>query len=249
LGLFDIATPLLDWLDHAVAAVVPTAGRLVVWGLLAGALSMSLYALLSPQSRLQRVKEQALEARRALDLHDGSLAEARPLIRRAIGCSMKQLGLVFLPAVVASFPLLFLLVWLHGSFTYVAPAEPEQIAVRTEPPGYDAELVVKEPGSAVEEPGKEGYYLVVRDGRERVLEERRLEAPVTVLHKKQWWNLLVANPLGYLAESSPLDQVSIDLPRREVLDFGPQWLRTWEFVFLTSLVAVSLLIKTGFRLV
>lgn len=249
MGLFDIAAPLLDWLDHAVALVVPAAGRLVVWGLLAGAVSMSLYALISPQGRLQRVKEEALAARRALDLHDGSLAEARPLIRRAIGCSMKQLGLVFLPAIVASFPLLFLLVWLHGSFTYAAPAEPEKIAVKTEPPGYDAELVQKRPQSAAEGAVEEGYFLVVRDGRERVLEARRLEAPVTVLHKKQWWNLLVANPLGYLADTSPVDQVSIALPRREVLDFGPQWLRTWEFVFLTSLVVVSLLIKTGFRLV
>jgi hypothetical protein len=82
-----------------------------------------------------------------------------------------------------------------------------------------------------------------------VVLERPLSAPVTVLHKTQWWNVLVANPLGYLPPDSPLDRVEIDLPRRELLPFGPWWLRTWEFVFFTTLVAVSLVIKMLFRLV
>src|SRR3546814_14368405 len=72
---------------------------------------------------------------------------------------------------------------------------------------------------------------------------------LTSLHKEQWWNVLIANPLGYLAADSPLELVEIDLPRREVLPFGPWWLRTWEFVFFTTLVAASLAIKLLFRLV
>src|SRR3546814_19779777 len=72
---------------------------------------------------------------------------------------------------------------------------------------------------------------------------------LTSLHKEQWWNVLIANPLGYLAADSPLELVEIALPRREVLPFGPWWLRTWEFVFFTTLVAASLAIKLLFRLV
>lgn len=248
-GFFDLPAPLLTWLDQQMASLLPAAGRLVVWGLLAAALSMALYALLSPQRHLQRVRAQAVDTRRALDRFEGGFAEARPLMAAMFAASLKQLALVLTPAVLASLPLLFMLVWLYGAFGYVLPAAAGGIGLRTQPAGYQA--AVQQSGI----PGNLGLgaetmpSLVVHDGRGRVIDERPLTAPVTVLHKKQWWNTLIANPLGYLAPDSPLDAVEIDLPRREILSLGPWWLRTWEFVFFTTLVAVSLAIKMFFRLV
>lgn len=248
-GVFDLAGPVLSWLDQAVAPVVPTAGRLILWGLVAAAFSMALYALLSPQQRLRRVREEAVDARRALDSYEGSFAEARPLIGAMFATSMKQLGLVLTPAVLASLPLLFILVWLHGTFAYVLPERADQVNLQTEPVGYAANVQRSQMASSSGAMVKEFPSLVVRDGRGHVVEERPLNAPVTSLHKQQWWNVLIANPLGYLADDSPLEWVEIDLPRREVLPVGPWWLRTWEFVFFTTLVAVSLAIKLLFRLV
>lgn len=249
MGILDVATPLFEWLDQALAGLVPVFWRLVLWGAIAAIVSMSLYALLSPQRRLRRVREEAVEARRALDLHDGSLAAARPLIGRMFATSMKQLALVFLPAVVASLPILFLLVWLSNAFTYVPFEEAGKVSLKTDPPGYKAEVLQAEVESSSGLEVRGDHYLAVRDGRGRVVVERRLTAPVATLHKKQWWNGLIANPLGYLDAGSPIENVTIGLPRREVLDVGPWWMRTWEFVFLTTLVVVSLTIKLAFRLV
>lgn len=256
LGLFDLAGPVLSWLDQALAAIVPAAGRLVLWGLVAAVLSMALYAALSPQHRLRRVRDDAVDARRALDRFEGSFEEARPLMARMFATSMKQLGLVLAPAVLASLPLLFMLAWLHGAFSYALPARADAVDLRTLPEGYEASV---QPSQVASSAGLSGTYsavpvadppsLVVRDGRGRVVEERPLNAPVTTLHKEQWWNLLIANPLGYLAEDSPLEWVEIDLPRRELLPVGPWWMRTWEFIFFTTLVAASLAIKFLFRLV
>lgn len=249
LGLFDLAGPVLSWLDQALAAIVPAAGRLVLWGLVAAILSMALYAALSPQQRLRRIRDEAVAARRALDRFEGSFAEARPLMATMFATSMKQLGIVLAPAVLASLPLLFMLAWLHGAFGYVLPEPPGAVDLRTLPAGYEATVQRNDAADNSSERRADAPVLVVRDGRGRVVEERPLEAPVTTLHKEQWWNLLIANPLGYLAEDSPLEWVEIDLPRREVLPFGPWWLRTWEFVFFTTLVAASLTIKLLFRLV
>jgi hypothetical protein len=249
LGFFDLPAPLLTWLDQQMAAFLPAAGRLVVWGVTAAVLSMALYTLLSPQRRLKRVRTQAVEARRALDRFDGSFAEARPLMAAMFTSSSKQLAMVFTPAVIASLPLLFLLVWLYGAFGYVLPSSAGGVGFRTQPAGY---LAAVQPSVAPDsfQPGSEAMpSLVVHDAGGRVVDERPLSAPVTVLHKKKWWNLLISNPLGYLAPDSPLDLVEIDLPRREVLPFGPWWLRTWEFVFFTTLVVVSLAIKLLFRVV
>ena len=249
LGLFDLAAPLLSWLDQALASVVPAAGRLVLWGLVAAAFSMALYAALSPQQRLRRIREQAVAARRALDRHDGSFAEARPLMAAMFATSMKQLAVVLAPAVLASLPLLFMLVWLHGAFGYTLPQQTQRLDLRTQPEGYEATVHQNGAQTYSGITVAEAPSLVVRDGGGHIVEERPLHTPVTSLHKRQWWNVLIANPLGYIADASPLEAVEIDLPRREVLPFGPWWLRTWEFVFFTTLVATSLVIKLFFRLV
>ena len=62
-------------------------------------------------------------------------------------------------------------------------------------------------------------------------------------------NVFTANVGNLLPGEETTTEVEIDLPRREVLPFGPWWLRTWEFVFFTTLVAASLAIKLLFRLV
>ncbi|HMA14852.1 MAG: hypothetical protein ACM35H_11775 [Bacteroidota bacterium] len=249
MGLFDLAGPALTWLDRALAAAVPDAGRLVLWGLFAAAVSMALYAVLSPQHRLRRVREDAVAARHALDQHEGSFEEARPLMARMFATSMKQLGLVLMPAVVASLPMLFMLTWLYGAFSYTLPDQPGAVDLRTAPTGYEASIRPSQLASSAPVAVAGAPTLVVQDGRGRVVDERPLSAPVTTLHKERWWNVLIANPIGYLADDSPLELVEIDLPRREVLSVGPWWMRTWEFVFFTTLVAASLAIKLLFRLV
>src|SRR3546814_15192332 len=103
-----MAGPGLSWHDQAVAPVVPASVRLVLCGLVASALSMALYAALSPQQRLRRIRDEAVEARHALDRHEGSFEEARPLMAAMFATSLKQLAVVLLPAVLASLPLRFM---------------------------------------------------------------------------------------------------------------------------------------------
>ena len=75
-----------------------------------------------------------------------------------------------------------------------------------------------------------------------------LAAPVPTIHKKQWWNRLIGNPLGYLPADSDIDAIEIALPERDYLGFGPSWLRPWYVLFFTILVVGSLAIKMAFRI-
>ena len=72
-----------------------------------------------------------------------------------------------------------------------------------------------------------------------------LEQNIAVIHKQQWWNFLVANPLGYLPEDSTIEQITIDLPERQVLNFGSGWMRGWMFTFFVTF----LLSSVGFKFV
>jgi hypothetical protein len=69
-----------------------------------------------------------------------------------------------------------------------------------------------------------------------------------VLHERQWWNALIANPAGYLPDGHPADVVHLDLPHREILPFGPGWMRGWAFPYFVLLIAGSLALKFVWRI-
>ncbi|NIA67435.1 hypothetical protein HBA54_02410 [Pelagibius litoralis] len=251
-GLLDLTSPFLSTLDQPLAALLPAAGRLAVWGLVAASLSMALYALLSPQRRLRGVKAAAAEARQALDDHEGGVAEAMPLIGRMFRSALAQLGLVLGPAVLASLPVLFMIVWLSGTYGHFLPDSITAVDLRVEPSGLAARWLPEE-GGEVGNPPSTAPRIQVIDAADQVIETVEIDAAVTSLHKRQWWNSLIANPLGYLPAEGVLERIDIDLPRQEVLSLGsdwlPGWMRGWEAVFFAALLAASLAIKFIFRLV
>ena len=112
MGIFDVPAPLFAWLDsHASSFASPTL-RLILWALVSAVISMGLYWLLSPQAKIADVKSRAVEARRALDAYDGEFAGAWPRISEMLRLSLQQVGIVTIPAVLASLPILCVLVWL-----------------------------------------------------------------------------------------------------------------------------------------
>jgi hypothetical protein len=92
-----------------------------------------------------------------------------------------------------------------------------------------------------------GAHLELMDADDEVLVTLPPPAPVGVVHQRRWWNVLLGNPAGYLPPGE-VDAVEIDLPRREYLPFGPDWLRGWIPLFFAVVIAVSLLLKVLWRL-
>lgn len=246
MGLLDLPAPVLAWLDGAFGLAAPPTLRLVIWGVIGAVVSMGLYWALSPQARIARVKAEALRARRALDAYDGPFAGAWPLMRDMLRLAFRQLGLVTWPAVVASLPVLCLLVWISSSYGYgfpeAAPA-PAEVAVRTFPEQLEARLV----GDSGD-PARARLEVVLADPSGRIVERVPLAAPITSLHKRQWWNALIGNPAGYLPDDAPVDWIELDLPERQYLPLGPAWARSWYVVFFAALLAASLAIKLAARI-
>ena len=239
MGLLDLPAPLFAGLDGLLSNFASPTLRLVIWGVIAAVLSMGAYWLLSPQKRIAQAKADAIAARRELDAYDGEFADAWPLIGRVLSAAVRQLGLVTGPAVLASVPVLALLVWLSTAYGYAFPGDAD-IPVRTLP----------EAGAARAQPvqAPSGPQVEVLDDAGNVVERIALSAPVPTIHKRQWWNALVGNPIGYLPDSSPLESIELGLPQREYLTVGPAWLRAWYVVFLGVLLAASLAIKFAARI-
>ncbi len=246
MGIFDLPAPLFAWVDTLEAPLLPPLGRLVVWGILGALLSMSLYRFLSPQQRIARGKREIVESRQRLYACDGEFADAWPLMRNMLAVALRQVGRITLPAVVASVPLISLLTWLSTHYGYAYPPPGEAPRIEVVPPALQAEWVGK---PRPEQPAAPSApHIVVTDADKKMLTTVALNAPVPTLHKQQWWNLFLGNPAGYLPDDTPVQRINVDLPEKEFLHFGPNWIRGWEFSFFVSLLIVSIAMKVLIRI-
>lgn len=238
MALFDLPAALFGWMDGLLSALPPLV-RLLLWAMLGALVSMEVYRLLSPQARIARLKTELAEAQKRLSDFDGEFADAGPLIGRMLALALKRVWVVLPATLAGTVPLIALILWLDTSYARNYPQPGQDVAVeaggdfqgRWEWPETDAPPTAR---------------ITAANGE--TVEEVRVEAPVPVIHKKRWWNVIIGNPAGYLSEASPVDAISLDLPRLEVHHAGPAWLRRWEVLFFPALILIALSFKTVRRI-
>jgi hypothetical protein len=234
MGVLDAPAPLFSMADRVLDSFLPPIGRLIVWAGLAALVSMEVYRVLSPQAEIAKLRSDLRQAQRCLSQFDGEFGEAWPLIARSLSLAVRRI-VVVLPATIAgSLPMLMLIVWLDNTYSHTFP-----------PAGEPARVEVKQPYSGEWQPPAPGRrpHAVVRSQDGRVVVDKPVRAAVPELHKRQWWNALVGNPAGYLKEDAPVDRLSIDLPTRQILLAGPQWLRGWQATFFVAVLLFGIAMK------
>jgi hypothetical protein len=251
MGLFDLPAPILGAIDGVLAMALPPVLRLVIWGILAGWLTMVVYRRLSNQKKIGELKAQQKIQQKTIAEFDGEFEELMPLIRHTLALGFKQLGLALGPALLATVPVLFIVIWVAGEFGYETPVAGGEVLLNAEPAGGDvhwsatSEVKISENGWVINWPS-EGQSLTMTDSRQPLL-VLPLAHNIPIIHKKKWWNLLMANPLGYLPEDGKTDVIHINLPEQVFMGSGPGWMRGWMFsffgTFLLSSVAFKLLLR------
>jgi hypothetical protein len=251
-GLLDLPAPVLGAIDAALGVVLPPLLRLLLWGIAAGWLTMLLYRRFSNQEKIGQLKGEQKVQQKLIAEFDGEFGELMPLIRKTLGTGFRQLGLAIGPALLATVPVLFMVVWVAGEYAYEMPAPGAEIRFEAEPAAGD--IAWEPPTAAIAAAG--GWTVrwpdadaeVLMTGGERILLRLPLEEPVPVIHDRRWWNVLMANPLGYLPDDFGAQAVHIGLPERRYLDFGPDWLRGWMFSFFLSFLLSSVAFKVLLRI-
>ena len=232
MGVLDLPAPLFNAADAAMQLALPAWLRLIVWALIAAPITVGLYWLLSPQGKIGQAKRDAREARSRLNRFDGEIADAGPLIKNQFVTAFRHLGLVIPGTLIAALPFLCLLVWTDNHYSYELPP--------ANAPPLDVKVV---PDHLV---GRWQTYLspprVKVFGYGHEIAHFKMTAPVATITKYSNWNRFVGNPLGYLPANGPIQQVTIDLPEREYLPFGPGWLRHWLALFMPVMFLASFII-------
>lgn len=238
MGLLDLPAALFTWLDQFLG-LLPPAIRLLLWAAVAALASMELYRLLSPQQRVAELKLALEGAQRGLAAYDGPFEGAWTLIRRMLGLALRRVIIVLPATLAASLPLLLLIIWLDTAYNRTFPPAGQAVAVKVAG-DYNGQWV--DPDGATPPRAR-----VLSDNGGTVADVP-VGAPISVLHKHQWWNALIGNPAGYLEDSAPFDRIEIDLPRQEFLSVGPAWLRGWETIFFPALILIALGFKVTRRI-
>lgn len=251
MGFLDLPAPFFAWLDGMFAVVLGPLARLALWAAAISALSMALYAVLSPQAELKRLKRDIRTARKELSAFEGDFDGVRALARRSIGLSLRHLRLVAPAALAACIPVVMLIFWLSKAYGSVPTETGLPLGVKAL--GGGAEVQIVEPASmpaglAAARGPHSGPVLRVVDMNGREIAVAPLSPTLSRLEKRRWWHWLAGNTAGYLPPDAPLEAVRIDWPRREMYAAGPNWLRGWETPFLALAVVFTLGIQAAFRI-
>ncbi len=252
-GLFDLLNPVLGSLDYLLGHQLglPALGRIAVYAAIGGALSMFIYRYLSNQTLIAQLKTEIRDVQGALADTDLQPGQLRSAIRNNLRLTGRQLFLSFWPALLASVPIVFLLAFCSNQFAFTTPVTGERfyvapVGMQDSPADYswkggNAQWDARKQAWTFYYPAKT-QSLALNFG-----DETQLQLPASiasgVIHKKLWWNWLLANPAGYLPENARIDQFDFSTSPQIIIDWGPGWMRGWLFAFIVFLLGVSLAIK------
>lgn len=250
--MFELPFPLIYIGDSLLSLVLPAFVRLfVIAGALSG-LSMVLYKYLSPQQRLSAIKKEGAELNRKLIASmDSEFNVVLGLSKRSLSLNLRRLGLTMPGVLLASFPVIvyFLYAWQYYDRTWlphgavmecrIEPVDVElqetERITRTAPGVYS--VVIFDPSDLVMLESKDDKRTVLK------LSPSRPDPPLAVWTVPSLATRILGSPEGRLDPASPVKRLVLDLPRREVLPFGPSWLRHWLVPFILGAVVGSLLVK------
>jgi hypothetical protein len=255
MGLFDITALPFDWVQLVLDLALPPAASLALWALLAAFLSMWVYGKFSNQSALSRIKPLQKAASKRLAVYDGPFDGLMPLIKENLSLSGKHMWLTLFPATLATLPLLFILPWLSNTFGAYFPEAGTPVLVKVE--SYTPYELHWETGGEIENTGTSRWLIpwpkaasplsLLSKDNTATFTLPPTQAS-TVLHKRQWWNMLLGNPAGYLPQDNIVETVYLELPEVQVFPYGPVWLRGWLPLFMLCLFSFSLFFKWRWRL-
>ena len=233
MGVLDLPAPFYLAVDNWLASTLPPAGRFVLWGVLAGALSMIVYHAVAPRAKIEASKRRFAAARRRLWAEE-EFARAAPLIGAQFGAALKRVGLALPASLFALLPVMTVAIWLDTAYGYILDVESRPPGAAVRPDGFDARVISVPQGRPRLEVRSHGI------GSEPLV-QHEMTAAVTRIEKRRWWNALIGNPAGYLPEDGPVESVVLDLPPQEYLSFGPRFMRSWPMLFFAAVTLASLL--------
>jgi hypothetical protein len=244
---------LLSSFDGWIAPYLSGLVRACLYGALSGVGALILYAVVSNQSRIKGLKSEARRLRKQMLDATLSYREMMQLSKKNLMVSLRLLGHALWPCLLSSLPPILFMAWMSIYQSYTLPTNGMPISVTFVP--KTAPVVIEPSGISTEfgngkrviavEPGQSMWFGI--DGK-TVYEGIITNPPVETVHKKRWWNAVMADAAGYIRSDAPVDKIVFDFPRKRFIEGGPAWLATWELPFFLLLFISGIVTKLVFKI-
>ena len=246
--------PALNAVDGWLGGLFPFVFRLMMWGALAGTLSILIYAKLSPQASIKRLKKKIRGLQREMLGLDLEFADFLRLSKENLKTSLKLFAAVLGPGLVSVLPVLLLAIWIHTCLAYDPPPTSDDLIATSIDGDIDLRLAMNDDLDKLtqdeifhRDPIGSQTIVVMADDKV-VYSGDPLSPPTHVVHKRRWWSVLLDNPAGYVVEDAPVDSIRLNVSRKQAVKWGPNWTRGWEFTFFVFVFIAALGIKLSFRI-
>jgi hypothetical protein len=246
--------PALNIVDGWIADLLPLSIRLSIWGALAGILSIIIYAKISPQSSIGKLKRKTRTLQRDMLNVDLEFADFWRLSKENLKTSLKLFITVLGPALVSALPVIFLAVWIHTYLAFEAPIKPDDLIAISDNKNIELHLfnnvdVSKNSRNDIypHESADSDKIVVMADNRV-IYSGNPLSPPTPVIRKRQWWHVLLKSPAGYVVDDAPVDRIKLNMPKKKAVRWVPGWAGGWEVPFFVFVLFAALGIKLGFRI-
>ena len=229
---------------------MPLVGRIAIWGTVAGILAMAIYRLASDQAAIRALKEETrILRRKMLDPSLETRKEFAILARQNLRASLGLLRKVLLPAFLSVLPVALIMLWLNTYHGYAIPKDASLLPVTIVPAGTNVDIY---PAGLVQESAQGILVIPPKDRSEEIsffadgqiiYSGALFSAPVPVISKKKWWNLVLGNRAGYITSSSSIEEIHFAFPRNRLFEGFPSWVAGWELTFFLSAMFSGLVVK------
>jgi len=244
--------PALNMVDRWLAGLLPFAVRLSMWGVLAGSLSITIYAKLSPQASITNLKKKTWSLQRKMLCIDLEFVDFMRLSKENLKTSLRLFATVLGPALVSALPVIFLAIWIHTCLAYEAPPTLNDLVVTAADGNVDLCLLRHTNEISRDEIHNHDIAspkaIVVMADNKVIYSGNPLSPPTPVIHKKRWWSVLLDSPAGYVVEDAPIDGIKLNLSKKQAVKWMPDWATGWEFPFFVFVLLAAFGIKLVFRI-
>ena len=257
MGFFDLLSPVLSWFDNLVSPFTNEFVRITFWALVSALITSLVFKKLSNPDKISSLKTDLKAKQKELNNHDGEFSEIKDLAIDTMKLSIKRMGLTFMPAMLASIPIIFVLTYLSNNYGLMQPntGDPIPIQVTWEQSSKESLISIVQDGKTLES-GEINSINWPSDSKAIELVEKQnsnilIQFPSqlsSIIHKKQWWNSLIGNPIGYLNDDSNVSHIEFAFKNNKIIEIGPEWMHGWLFVFFFMTILFSIVFLFIFKI-
>ena len=257
MAVFDLLSPVFSGFDSLVTPFTNEFIRITFWALISALITSMVFKKLSNPEKISSLKTDLHAKQKELNNHDGEFSEIKDLAIDTMKLSIKRMGLTFMPAMLASIPVVFVLTYLSNNYEFIQPNVGDSIPIKVswEEASSESLISIKQDGKTLDSGDITSLKWPSNDKIIQLLEKKNsnqimeFPAPVSsIIHKKQWWNSLIGNPIGYLDDNSSVSSIEFTFINKKIIEFGPDWMHGWLFVFFFMTILFSIVFLFVFKI-